>query len=162
MYPPGADPEGVVSGGTHTRGAQWFWVYLLSQLFRGLGGTCPLGPPPPDQRLPTHITCGQLNTRRWRPPGHRQTSALTNWRADSSETKRCPCTAQPSQPSQPSHELSDAVSLPLPAYYIIARAQSRGLLLGGLGVLVHKQNTRRQRCSYWKTALYAPQCLIYG
>ena len=33
-----------------------------------------------ENHLPTHITCGQLDTCRWRPPGHRKISALTNGR----------------------------------------------------------------------------------
>ena len=77
--------------------------------------------------LPTHITCGQLATCRWRPPGHRQTSALTNWLADSSETNGCPL---PSPASPAMNRAMQSVTqrpLPIPAYYIIARDQSRGL-----------------------------------
>ena len=140
---------------------------------RGGGVITPTPPPPP----PGSATAYNL----W-PTGHRQTaSALTNWRADSSETKGCPAKDGlcPARCDSWLLTSSGPVKGP-PSYWVgwgwvitqfvhlYSHVPKAWCLAGNLvynqtarwrrsSYLVYKQTTRGQRCSYWKTAPYVPR-----
>ena len=83
---------GQGANGSHVTGKRWTgscWRLVARSETKYLEPTRPGGNAQKQihfetitHHLPTHITCGQLDTRRWRPTGHRQTPALTNWLAD--------------------------------------------------------------------------------